>query len=83
MGLLKDIQKMSVNFANTDEEIMKHISSGKQYLVHEMIHSAPKALEHCINLFFENGYKLKSVSKMGLDASSMNRDAVTLIFEKM
>ena len=83
MGLLKEMQKMSVNLANNKEVIMKHIASGKQYLVHEVIHSDPENLEYLINLFFENGYSLKSVSKMGLDTSSMNRSTTTLIFEKI
>ena len=83
MGLLKEVQKLNTNVNNSEEMIMKHIASGKHYLVHEVIHSSPSVIEHLANLFYENGYALKTISTNALDVKSMNREAVTLVFEKM
>ena len=83
MGLLKDMQKLNANLNNSEEMIMKHIASGKHYLVHEVIHSSPTTIEYLINLFYENGYALKTISNNALDVKSMNREAATLIFEKI
>jgi hypothetical protein len=69
---------------NSTEKILEHIASDKKYLVHEMIPtSGPSSIEYVLNLFFENGYILKTMSTIGLDTQSMNRRPITFVFEKI
>lgn len=82
MGLLKNVQKMNMTANNSNEAILNHIASGKKYLVHEMIGSTV-GIEHVLNLFYDNGYVLKTITAAGLDVESMNRNAITLVFEKV
>jgi len=85
MGLLKNVQQLNMNVSNSEKAIMEHIASGKKYLVHELPAAATGAagIEHLLNLFYENGYCLKTMSTAGLDAKAMNRSPITLVFEKI
>lgn len=84
MGLLKNVQKLNMTANNSNEKILEHIASGKKYIVHEMIPTSGVAsIEYLLNLFFENGYILKTMSTIGLDTESMNRKPITFVFEKI
>ena len=85
MGLLKNVQQLNMNVNNSEKAILEHIASGKKYLVHEVPAAAtgPAGIEHLLNLLYENGYNLKTMSTAGLDTSSMNRNPITLVFEKI
>lgn len=85
MSLLKNVQQLNMNVNNSKEAILKHIASGKKYLVHEIPAAAtdPAGIEHLLNLFYENGYSLKAMSTAGLEVKVMNRSPITLVFEKI
>ena len=85
MGVLKNVQLLNMNVSNSEKDIMEHIASGKKYLVHELPPAATGAawIEHLLNLFYENGYCLKTMSTAGFDAKVMNRSPITLVFEKI
>ena len=83
MGLIKELNTVAVRKNNTTNAIMDHIATGKKYLVQEMIpDKGASQIEDTINLFYENGYNLKSISNIGGDTSTF-RSTITLIFEKM
>ena len=85
MSLLKNVQQLNMNVNNSKEAILKHIASGKKYLVHEVTAAAtdPAGIEQLLNLFYENGYSLKAMSTAGLEVKAMNRSPITLVFEKI
>ena len=83
MGLIKEMQKTTIIKNNKEDAILEHIASGKHYLVHEIIPVNSSDVEKIINLFYDNGYLLKTVSTAGLDTKSLNRSPITLIFEKI
>lgn len=84
MGLMKKAQQLNMNVNNSKEAVLEHIASGKKYLVHEAAPTlGPSGIEYLLNLFYENGYSLKTMSTAGLDTEVMNRKPITLVFEKI